>query len=461
MNRAKILVVDDEESMCKFMEIMLKKEGYSVSTSRDGHTALEQVKKESFDLVIADLMMPEMSGLELLSRVKSVNPKTDLIVMTAFASVDSAIEALKKGAFDYITKPFKVDEIKIAVRKSLEQKKMAHENFQLKKELKTKFDFDCFIGNSPEIVKLKKMAEKIAKSDSTVLIQGESGTGKELIARAIHYHSPQSDQPFVTINCAALPENLLESELFGHVKGSFTGAIKDKEGLFKVADGGTFFLDEVGMTSSSIQAKLLRALEEKEITPVGGTIPIKVDVRLIAATNTDLEQEVKLGNFRADLFYRLNVIPIKIPPLRERKDDIKLLSTYFVKKYCQKMQMEEKSITDDAMRWLLSYRWSGNVRELENAIEHAVLLSKGNRITEEYLPQKIKQEDEIEFVTETQPEAPSLETMEKAYIFWVLNQTGWQKSRAASILGIDASTLYRKIEKYKLKSTVSSMGDFQ
>jgi len=459
MDKAKILVVDDEESMCKFMEIMLKKESYQVITSQDASTALERVKSENYDLVIADLMMPEMSGLELLSRVKSVNPDIDFIVMTAFASVDSAIEALKKGAFDYITKPFKVDEIKIAVRKSLEQRKIVRENIKLKKELQTKSNFDCFIGNSPEIVKLKKMGEKIARSDSTVLIEGESGTGKELVARAIHYHSPRSDKPFVTINCAALPENLLESELFGHVKGSFTGAIKDKEGLFKVADGGTFFLDEVGMTSPAIQAKLLRVVEEKEITPVGGTTPVKVDVRLIAATNADLEQEVKLGNFRADLYYRLHVIPIRIPPLRQRKDDIKLLSSYFVRKYCQKIQIEEKNVTDEAMKRLLSYKWPGNVRELENAIEHAVLLSRGNQIAPEDLPQNIKEGKEVDLVTEAQPTAPTLETIEKTYIFWVLNQTGWQKSKAAQVLGIDSSTLYRKIEKYKLKSPASSVGE--
>jgi len=461
MDKPKILVVDDEESMCKFMEIMLKKEGYQVITSQDAQSALERVKSEDYDLVIADLMMPEMSGLELLSRVKSVNPELDFMVMTAFASVDSAIEALKNGAFDYITKPFRVDEIKIAVRKSLEQRKIVRENIKLKKALETKFDFDYFIGNNPDIVKLKKMAERISRSDSTVLIEGESGTGKELIAKAIHYQSHRSDKHFVTINCAALPENLLESELFGHVKGSFTGAIKDKEGLFKVADGGTFFLDEVGVTPPAIQAKLLRALEEKEIIPVGGTIPIKVDVRLIAATNTDLEQEVKLGNFRADLFYRLHVIPIRIPPLRQRKDDIKLLSSYFIRKYCQKMHMEEKNITDETMERLLSYKWPGNVRELENAIEHAVLLSRGNQITTEYLPEKIREDNEIDLVTETKPAAPTLETIEKAYIFWVLNQTGWQKSKAASILGIDASTLYRKIEKYKLKSPAASVGDLQ
>jgi DNA-binding NtrC family response regulator len=459
MEKAKILVVDDEESMCKFMEIMLKREGYSVSSSQDAASALEQIKTENYDLVVADLMMPEMSGIELLSSARSVNPNLDFIMMTAFASVDSAIEALKKGAFDYITKPFKVDEIKIAVKKSLEQKKIVKENLQLKKELKVRFDFDSLVGNSPEIARLKKVAERIAESDSTVLIQGESGTGKELIARAMHFRSHRSEEPFVTINCAALPENLLESELFGHVKGSFTGAIKDKEGLVKAADGGTFFLDEVGMTSPAIQAKLLRVLEEKEITPVGGTAPVKVDVRLIAATNADLEQEVKLGNFRADLYYRLHVIPIVIPPLRERKDDIKLLSSYFVRKCCRKMNMPEKNVTDDAMKQLLSYRWPGNVRELENTVEHAVLLSRSSQITAGDLPQKIKEPREPDLVTDVQPTSPALETIEKAYIFWVLSQTGWQKSKAASILGIDSSTLYRKIEKYKLSSPISPAAD--
>jgi DNA-binding NtrC family response regulator len=455
MDKARIMVVDDEESMCKFMEIMLKKEGYIVSTNQHAPTALEMVKSQDYDLVIADLMMPEMSGLELLSRAKAAKPEIDFIVMTAFASVDSAIEALKNGASDYITKPFRVDEIKIAVKKSLQQKQITRENILLKSQLRTKFDFDSFIGNGSEVVKLKKLAEKIAASDSTVLIEGESGTGKELIARAIHYRSPRSGKPFITINCAALPENLLESELFGHVRGSFTGAIKDKEGLLAAADGGTFFLDEVGTTSLAIQAKLLRVLEEKEITPVGGTVPIKVDVRLLAATNADLEQEVKLGNFRADLYYRLHVIPIRIPPLRDRRDDIKLLSSYFVRRYCQKMQSEEKTIADEAMNHLLSYKWPGNVRELENVLEHAILLSKGNQITQADLPEKITQQEEVELVTEERPASPTLEAIEKAYIFWTLSQTGWQKSKAASILGIDASTLYRKIEKYRLRSPSS------
>jgi DNA-binding NtrC family response regulator len=451
MEKARIMVIDDEESMCKFMQIMLKKEGYGVSSAQSGKEALEELQNSHYDLVIADLMMPEMNGLELLSKVKSIDPELNFIVMTAYASVDTAIEALKKGAFDYIAKPFKVDELKITIKKSLEQKRIVKENLDLKRQLKKEFSLDSFIGDTPEIIEMKKLVEKVALTDSTVLIQGESGTGKELVAKAIHHHSRRADKPFVTINCAALPETLLESELFGHTKGAFTGAIKDKEGLFFVADGGTFFLDEVGVISQAIQVKLLRVLEEKEITPVGSTKPIQVEVRLIAATNADLEQEVKLGNFRADLFYRLNVIPIHIPTLRERKDDIKLLTFYFIKKYCEKLQIKEKSISDEAMNKLLSYSWPGNARELENTMERVILLAKDDEVKIKDLPENILSGEAVKLIEETRPETPSLETIEKSYIYWVLQRADWQKSKAAQILGIDSSTLYRKIEKYGLK----------
>jgi DNA-binding NtrC family response regulator len=451
MEKARIMVIDDEESMCKFMQIMLKKEGYGVSSAQSGKEALEELQNSHYDLVIADLMMPEMNGLELLSKVKSIDPELNFIVMTAYASVDTAIEALKKGAFDYIAKPFKVDELKITIKKSLEQKRIVKENLDLKRQLKKEFSLDSFIGDTPEIIEMKKLVEKVALTDSTVLIQGESGTGKELVAKAIHHHSRRADKPFVTINCAALPETLLESELFGHTKGAFTGAIKDKEGLFFVADGGTFFLDEVGVISQAIQVKLLRVLEEKEITPVGSTKPIQVEVRLIAATNADLEQEVKLGNFRADLFYRLNVIPIHIPTLRERKDDIKLLTFYFIKKYCEKLQIKEKSISDEAMNKLLSYSWPGNARELENTMERAILLAKDDEVKIKDLPENILSGEAVKLIEETRPETPTLETIEKSYIYWVLQRADWQKSKAAQILGIDSSTLYRKIEKYQLK----------
>jgi DNA-binding NtrC family response regulator len=451
MENAKIMVIDDEESMCRFMQIMLQKEGYDVTSTVSSKEALEEMKGKDYDLVIADLMMPEMNGLELLSRAKSIHPDINFIVMTAYASVDTAIEALKKGAFDYITKPFKVDEIKIAIKKSLTQKRITEENVNLKRQLKKEYGLQSLIGNSPEMFQLKKLIERIADTDSTVLIRGESGTGKELVVKAIHQLSSRAGKPFVTINCATLPEALLESELFGHVKGSFTGAIKDKDGLFKVADGGIFFMDEIGVTSPAIQVKLLRVLEERQFTPVGGTKPVEVDVRLITATNANLEEEVKLGNFRSDLYYRLNVIPIYIPPLRERKGDTELLIKFFIKKYCDKLGIEEKEITQNTLELLTSYPWPGNVRELENTIERAVILSSGKTIDLNSLPQNIVDNKPLGLVQSSQPELPTLESIEKAYIFWILNQTGWQKAKASQILGIDASTLYRKIERYNLK----------
>jgi len=451
MENAKIMVIDDEESMCRFMQIMLQKEGYDVTSTVSSKEALEEMKSKDYDLVIADLMMPEMNGLELLSRAKSIHPDINFIVMTAYASVDSAIEALKKGAFDYITKPFKVDEIKIAIKKSLTQKRITEENVNLKRQLKKEYGLQSLIGNSPEMFQLKKLVERIADTDSTVLIRGESGTGKELVVKAIHQLSSRAGKPFVTINCATLPEALLESELFGHVKGSFTGAIKDKDGLFKVADGGIFFMDEIGVTSPAIQVKLLRVLEERQFTPVGGTKPVEVDVRLITATNANLEEEVKLGNFRSDLYYRLNVVPIYIPPLRERKGDTELLIKFFIKKYCDKLGIEEKEITQNTLELLTSYPWPGNVRELENTIERAVILSSGKTIDLNSLPQNVVENKPLGLVQSSQPELPTLESIEKAYIFWILSQTGWQKTKASQILGIDASTLYRKIERYNLK----------
>ena len=452
MDKARILVVDDEESMCNFMEIMLVKEGYDVIHALNGHDAVEQIKEQTPDVVIADLTMPEMSGIELLSKAKSIDENINFIVMTAFASVDSAIEAMRNGAYDYITKPFKVDEIKFTLRKLLTQASMDEENKTLRSTLSSEFSFDNFIGKNPLVLKMKEVAQTVARSDSTVLIRGESGTGKDLIAKAIHYHSKRVGKPFVTINCAALPETLLESELFGHIKGSFTGALKDKDGLFKVADKGTFFLDEVGNTSLAIQVKLLRVLEEKVITPVGSTKPITVDVRLLAATNANLETEVEANRFRPDLFYRLNVLPIHIPALRDRKEDIELLTNHFLKIYTQKMKLSPKKISPDALKLLVSYDWPGNVRELENTVERTLLLSKSAVLTPADFPDSMKQRAlSNEVVTNGEAVTPTLESIEKAYIFWTLNQTNWQKSKAAKILGIDPSTLYRKIDRYGLK----------
>lgn len=456
---AKLLVIDDEDSMCHFMEIMLSKEGYQVETATSGGEGVALVKEKDYDLVIADLNMPQMSGLDVLKEIKSFKQDQDFIVMTAYASVDTAIEAMKRGAIDYITKPFKIDEIKLVIEKSIDRKRLITENDTLKKQLKEDNSFDNFIGASEAVAKLKKLAMRVASSDSTVLLRGESGTGKDLIAKAIHHHSPRSAGPFVTINCAALPETLLESELFGHRKGSFTGAIKDKDGLFKVADGGTFFLDEIGNTSTTIQVKLLRVIEDKRITPVGDTKPIEVDVRLIAATNSDLEEEVKTGRFRADLFYRLNVIPVHIPPLRERKEDIELLLRHFISKYCQKINLPLKQISDEALQVLLEYHWPGNVRELENTIERSVLLNRTDTLEISDFPEKLRQPQHVTVVTEADPITPTLESMEKAYIHYVMSQTDGKKAQAANILGIDTSTLYRKIQRYNMKEFLINRSD--
>ncbi len=450
MASEKILVVDDEESMCNFLSIMLKKEGYQITTALSAKEALKKMSKDTFDVVISDLKMKEMNGLELIDEIAKMESAPYVIIMTAFATIESAIEALKKGAFDYITKPFKVDEIKLAVARALEQGKIRTENIYLKKRLKKTEGFSNIIGKSDVIVEVLDQVRKVADSDSTVLLTGESGTGKELVARAIHQHSYRSENTFVTVNCGALPEELLESELFGHKKGSFTGAIKDKKGLLEVANEGTFFLDEVGEMTPRIQVKLLRVLQEKEIVPVGGIAPIKVDVRLVAATNADLESEVNMGRFRKDLFYRLNVIPLHIPPLRERKEDIPLLIEHFLESYLDR-EGKIKKFNAEAQKILMQYSWPGNVRELENVIERAVTLVQGVTIAEKDLPEKIAT-GQGQLLTKTkEPENPTMETIERAYIYWILQESGWQKQRAAEILGIDPSTLYRKIEKYGLK----------
>ena len=449
---AKILVIDDEDSMCSFMEIMLSKEGYTVEAVNNPREGIDRLKQTDYDLVIADLQMPEMSGIDVLKEVKSFKHDQELIVMTAFASVDTAIEAMKQGAADYITKPFKIDEIKLVIDKSIRQRKLISENVELRKQLSGKNSFDRFLGDSEAAVQLKALSQKIALSDSTVLIRGESGTGKDLIASAIHNHSPRSKGPFLTINCGALPENLLESELFGHKKGSFTGAINDKEGLLKVASGGTFFLDEIGNTSPTIQIKLLRVLEDKMITPIGETKPIEIDIRLIAATNADLEEDVRQGRFRADLYYRLNVIPIDIPPLRERSEDIELLVSSFVRTFCTKLKVTVKEISPEALKLLVSYTWPGNVRELENTIERAVLLSRSDKLEASDFSERVRQPAELSVVQQTEPLSPTLESIEKAYIHYVMSQAEGKKSRAAKILGIDASTLHRKIKRYNLKN---------
>ncbi len=447
----KIIVIDDEESMCSFMAIMLHKEGYDVVTCTDSSLAVEKIKDGCFDLVISDMMMPGLSGIELLTEVKKDNPNQPFIVMTAFASVESAIDAMRKGASDYLTKPFKVDEIKITIEKVISHHQVVIENRSLKKKLALSEDLDSFIGVSGEVTKLKDMIRQIARADSTVLLKGESGTGKDLLARAIHALSTRGSGPMISINCAAIPETLLESELFGHGKGAFTGAIKAKDGLFKVAQGGTFFLDEIGNTSLAIQVKLLRVLEERRITPIGETVPIPIDVRLICATNADLESEVKSGRFRADLFYRLNVIPISIPPLRDRIDDIPLLVDHFVEQFCSKHGVTKKEVATGLYEMLATYAWPGNVRELENSIERAVLFCTENQLTPESFPENIRSGKQESIVGTADPKTPTLESIESAYIQWVLQQSDGNKSKTARKLGIDTSTLYRKLDRIRKK----------
>ncbi len=447
----KILIVDDEKSMCQFLTIMLRKEGYQITSAHNGAKALEQFKSSKFDVVITDIRMAGMDGIELLAELKKMDPNVPVIIMTAYASQKTAIEAVNHGAFHYLIKQAKNEEIRMVVKNALDMKRVRAENMILRKELKKSVDLKTIIGKSEEMDKVFKLVEKVAETDSTILIFGESGTGKELIARAIHFRSSRVNNPFVSINCGALPENLLESELFGHVKGSFTGAIRDKEGLFKVAQGGTFFLDEVGETSPTIQVKLLRVLQEREIIPVGGTNPIKVDVRLIAATNADLEKAVANDKFRADLFYRLNVIPIYLPPLRKRKDDVPLLVAHFLKKYNERVASSaQKSISKEAMDVLIGYTWPGNVRELENVIERAVILEETSEIRVESLPDKLRSGEPTRSSLITDRAQVTLEELEREYLLKVLEDTNWQKKRASSILGINASTLYRKIQRYNL-----------
>jgi two-component system response regulator PilR (NtrC family) len=453
MGPERILVVDDEPGMCQFLAIMLRKEGYQVTTASNGPEALEHVRSDEFHCVLTDVKMPGMDGLELLDAIKDLDATLPVVVMTAYASDKAAIDAMNRGAFQYLEKHARNDEIKLVIKNALNMKVVQSENVFLKRQLKKTHSNKEIIGSSEEMHRVFKLIDKVAETDSTILIYGESGTGKELIAREIHYRSKRANGPFVSINCGALPKDLLESNLFGHTKGSFTGAVKDQAGLMQVAEGGSFFLDEVGEMSPATQVKLLRALQEREIIPVGGTKPIKIDTRLIAATNADLERDVREGKFRSDLYYRLNVIPIKLPPLRHRRDDIPILVDHFLKKFAGNGIM--KTITKEAMAVLMRYDWPGNVRELENVIERAVILSEGDLLDIADLPERVIRGDRQKGSLIIDCPEMSLEELEREYILKVLNYTGWQKKRASQILGINASTLYRKLQAYKLEGHLS------
>jgi len=452
MAEERILVVDDEESMCQYLAILLRKEGFQVQTANGGAQALQLLEQEKVDLVLTDIQMPKMDGIQLLKGIKAMNPTLPVIIMTAYASEQSAIDAVNLGAFSYLQKHCKNDEIRMVVRNALALGQARSENVELKKKLDRSSKAKKIIGQSPRMRSVYKMVEKISATNATVLINGESGTGKELIAQSIHMQSDRSDKPFVAINCGAIPETLLESQLFGHAKGSFTGADKDHDGFCRQAEGGTIFLDEIGETPHAIQVKLLRMLQEREIYPVGSSRSLKVDVRVVAATNRDLEEEVASGNFRIDLFYRLNVIPLNLPALRDRADDIPLLVDHFLRRCCpgEYKGTVGSMVHDQALQALQRYEWPGNVRELENVIERASIIRDGDRIEVHDLPPEFQSAAPGESgggqLTVGGP--VTLDELEKAHILSVLESTGGARKQTSEVLGINASTLYRKLKKY-------------
>jgi DNA-binding NtrC family response regulator len=449
MADGRILVVDDEESMCRYLSILLSKEGYEVVTANTGAAALRAMENSPFDIVMTDIQMPKMDGIQLLKGIKGIDPDVPVLILTAYASEQTAIDAVNLGAFQYLQKHCKNDEIKMAIRNALQLRQTKAENTQLKRELSKKRSRQRIIGQSPRMRSVFRMVDKIAATPATVLINGESGTGKELVACAIHERSERGNGPFVAINCGAIPETLLESQLFGHVKGAFTNADRDHDGFCRQAQGGTIFLDEIGETPGTIQVKLLRMLQEREIYPVGSSSAVRVDLRVIAATNRDLEKEVVEGNFRTDLFYRLNVIPLNLPALRQRVDDIPLLVDHFLRQCCSDYKGNLNSFVDeDAMRALQSYEWPGNVRELENVIERASIIREGERVQLRDLPDIVRQPGGEPAPSSMVGGMISLDELERVHILKVLEAVGGHKKRAADVLQINPSTLYRKLLRY-------------
>jgi len=445
----RILVVDDEEQMRDLLAKVLERKGYEVSVCGDGAEALTLLEREPADLVITDVRMPGLNGMEALRAVKELNPEIVVLIMTAFGSIDQAVQAVKEGAYDYINKPFKIDEILLTIQKALEERHLRHEVSTLRQELRTRYHFENLIGKSRAMQEVFGLIEQVAGSRSTVMVYGKSGTGKELVAKAIHYNSPRSAKAFVAVNCAAIPAELLESELFGHEKGAFTGAIATKVGKFELATGGTLFLDEIGHMRLDLQAKILRALQEREIERVGGTRTIKIDVRVLAATNRDLKKAIEDGTFREDLYYRLNVVPITLPDLKDRQEDIPLLANHFVQKFAPESNPAMREIAKEAMAILMSHTWPGNVRELENVIERAVTLGRGPAVEPRDLPPHLA--GGTNPLERALAKEASLEDLEKDYIAMILRRTKGHQIRAASILGIDRRTLYRKIRRFGLK----------
>ncbi len=451
--QTKILVVDDEENIRFAVSNILNTNGYQTSTASNGEDAFLELKKQPYDFVICDIKMPKMDGMELLRTLQHNRIETTVIMMSAYGNTDSAIEAIKEGAYDYITKPFKPDELVLTIRKAEERLKLYRENISLKKTIAMDYDFSAIVGKSEKILAVLNEIKKVASHKTTVLITGESGTGKELVAKAIHYNSDRKDRPFVSVNCGAIPENLLESELFGYVKGAFTGAYASKQGLFESADTGTLFLDEVGELPFNLQVKLLRAIEQLQIYRIGDTKSIDVDVRFLAATSKKLDEEVKKGRFRDDLFYRLNVFNINLPSLRERKEDIPLLSRYFLKKDSTTLKKRIKDFDDDVMHIFMSYQWYGNVRELENVIERACILSEGEVVAADAIPDAIKSGNSSRFsAVETGFSIKQAQiNLEIELIKKALKETNGNKTRAAQLLEISLRALMYKLKEYGIE----------
>ncbi len=448
-----VLVIDDESGILDTLRILLKKEGFEVTTAQGGKAGLDAIRANAPDIVLTDVRMPQVTGLDILQAVKETDPLTPVLLMTAQASLQSAIQAVNAGAFYYLQKPFANDELLAILRRACEFRQIRVENKQLKQEIRRTGGgprpvVTRPIGKSRRFLDVLRLADIVAPTGSTVLLGGESGTGKEVLARYIHDASLRAEGPFLSINCGALPETLLESELFGHVKGSFTGAVRDKQGLFAAARGGTFFLDEVGEMPPSLQVKLLRVLQQREVIPVGATEALPVDVRIIAATNRELEEEVRRGNFRSDLYYRLNVLAMDLPPLRDRRDDLLLLIDHFLTEMAAERGMAVKALSAEALDAVMVYEWPGNVRELQNALEHSTVLTKGSLIEPQHLPERITRQKKEPLVAERAQPNPQLDLIERAYIMFVLQAEGGNKTRAAEALGIDPSTLYRKLSRY-------------
>lgn len=448
----KILVVDDEEIIRESLSLVLKKEGYLVEEAENGKAAYDKIVVSFFDVVITDLEMPGMKGIQLVEEIQKLNIQTSIIIITAYGSLDTAISALRNGASDYILKPIEFDEILIKIKKLLEIKDILLENRILKKEIQRTYDYENIVGKSPIIKNVYDMIDTVAGTDSTVLITGKSGTGKELVARALHYKSKRKNKAFIPVNCGAISENLIESELFGHKRGAFTGAISDKEGFFKAADGGTLFLDEVSELPLNLQVKFLRVLQEREFTPVGSTSSIPVNIRFIASTNRDLKQEIKNGKFREDLFYRLNVIEINLPSLKDREEDIPVLVDHFLNKYRKELNKNIKGIDSEALRALINHEWKGEVRELENVMERAVIFAKENFITIKDLPTTFRPADLVITNFPTGALEDSVKNFERDYIMRALENNGFDKEKTADILKVGLSTLYRKMKELDIKA---------